>query len=57
MKKLNIEINLKKLNPKTNLLLANLNEQINFIDLEIDNPIHKCEKAIENRIIYSSIAF
>ena len=54
MKKLNIELNLKKLNPKTNLLLANLNEQINFIDLEIDNPIHKCEKAIE--VILVSIA-
>lgn len=35
------------MNPKINLLLANLNEQINFIDLEIDNPITKCEKAIE----------
>ncbi len=29
------------------MLLTNLNEQINFIDLEIDNPINKCEKAIE----------
>jgi len=35
------------LNSKINLLLTNLNEQINFIDLEIDNPINKCEKAIE----------
>lgn len=35
------------MNPKINLLLTNLNEQINFIDLEIDNPIKKCEKAIE----------
>ncbi|WP_298137064.1 RteC domain-containing protein [Flavobacterium sp.] len=35
------------MNSKINLLLTNLNEQINFIDLEIDNPINKCEKAIE----------
>lgn len=42
------------MNPKINLLLSNLNEQINFIDLEIDNPIHKCEKAIE--VILISIA-
>jgi hypothetical protein len=34
-------------NPKINLLLSDLNEQLNFIDLEIDNPIKKCEKAIE----------
>lgn len=38
---------------KIHQLLANLNEQINFIDLEIDNPIHKCEKAIE--VILASI--
>ncbi|MDR6968184.1 hypothetical protein J2X31_002199 [Flavobacterium arsenatis] len=42
------------MNPKINLYLSNLNEQINFIDLEIDNPILKCEKAIE--IILASIA-
>ena len=35
------------MNSKVNLLLSNLNEQLNFIDLEIDNPIKKCEKAIE----------
>jgi hypothetical protein len=35
------------LNSKINLLLSDLNEQLNFIDLEIDNPIKKCEKAIE----------
>lgn len=35
------------MNPKINLLLSDLNEQLNFIDLEIDNPIKKCEKAIE----------
>lgn len=32
---------------KINLLLTNLNEQLNFIDLEIDNQIKRCEKAIE----------
>lgn len=35
------------MNPKINLLLSELNEQLNFIDLEIDNPIKKCEKAID----------
>ncbi|KAB1157818.1 RteC domain-containing protein [Flavobacterium luteum] len=35
------------MNPKINNLLSDLNEQLNFIDLEIDNPIKKCEKAIE----------
>jgi hypothetical protein len=35
------------LNQKINLLISNLNEQLNFIDLEIDNQIKKCEKAIE----------
>lgn len=47
-------VNLKILNPKISQLLSNLNEQINFIDLEIDNPIIKCEKAIE--VILASIA-
>lgn len=42
------------MNPKINLLLSNLNEQLNFIDLEIDNAIIKCEKAIE--VILISIA-
>lgn len=42
------------MNAKIHQLLANLNEQINFIDLEIDNPIQKCEKAIE--VILTSIA-
>lgn len=35
------------MNSKVNLLLSNLNEQLNFIDLEIDNEIKRCEKAIE----------
>jgi hypothetical protein len=35
------------LNPKINQLLVSLNEQIHFLNLEIDNPILKCEKAIE----------
>ena len=35
------------MNLKINKLLADLNEQLNFIDLEIDNEIKKCEKAIE----------
>ncbi len=42
------------LNSKINLLLTNLNEQINFIDLEIDNSILKCENALE--VILASIA-
>ena len=42
------------MNPIINKVLAKLNEQINFIDLEIDNPIAKCEKAIE--VILTSIA-
>lgn len=35
------------MNPKINKLLGELNEQLNFIDLEIDNQIKKCEGAIE----------
>jgi RteC protein len=35
------------LNPKINLLLSNLNEQLNFIDLEIDDVIKRSEKVIE----------
>ncbi|NBL65945.1 tetracycline regulation of excision, RteC [Flavobacterium sp. NST-5] len=35
-------------------LIIELNEQLNFIDLEVDNPIKKSEKAIE--IILTSIA-
>lgn len=35
------------MNLKINQLISNLYEQLNFIDLEIDNPISKCEKAIE----------
>lgn len=42
------------MNPKINQLLTSLNEQIHFLNLEIDNPILKCEKAIE--IILGSIA-
>lgn len=36
-----------ELNQKIINLLNKFNEQINFIDLEIDNPITKCERAIE----------
>ncbi|MDG2431990.1 RteC domain-containing protein [Flavobacterium sp.] len=35
------------MNLKITKLLADLTEQLNFIDLEIDNEIKKCEKAIE----------
>lgn len=35
------------MNSKINKSLVELNEQLNFIDLEIDNTIKKCEKAIE----------
>lgn len=41
------------MNPKISALLTNLNEQLNFIDLEIDNQIQKSEKAIE--VILTSI--
>ncbi len=34
------------MNPKHNILLNQLNEQLNFVDLEIDNQIKKCEQAI-----------
>lgn len=34
------------MNPKFNILLNKLNEQLNFIDLEIDDQIKKCEQAI-----------
>ena len=42
------------MNQKILSLIIELNEQLNFIDLEIDNPIKKCEKAIE--VILTSIA-
>lgn len=42
------------MNLKINQSIKTLNEQLNFIDLEIDNPISKCEKAIE--VILTSIA-
>ena len=35
------------MNSKINQLLSDLNEQLNFIDLEIDDTIKRCEKAIE----------
>lgn len=35
------------MNPKISKSLIELNEQLNFIDLEIDNPLKKCEKALE----------
>jgi len=41
------------LNPKHTSLLNKLNEQLNFIDLEIDDQIKKCEQAIA--IILKSI--
>ena len=41
------------MNLKINKALTDLNDQINFIDLEIDNSIKKCEKAIE--IILKSV--
>ncbi|MFY0481173.1 RteC domain-containing protein [Flavobacterium sp. PLA-1-15] len=42
------------MNPKISQLLSSLNEQLNFIDLEVDNQIKKCENAIE--VILASIA-
>ena len=42
-----------KLNLKIKQQLITLNEQLNFVDLEIDNQIKKCENAIE--IILKSI--
>ena len=41
------------MNPKHTSLLNKLNEQLNFIDLEIDDQIKKCEQAI--KIILKSI--
>lgn len=41
------------MNPKYNILLNKLNEQLNLIDLEIDDQIKKCEQAIT--IILKSI--
>lgn len=41
------------MNPKFTTILHNLNEQLNFIDLEIDDQIKKCEQAIT--IILKSI--
>ena len=35
------------MNQKINSILEKLNEQLNFIDLEIDDEIKRCEKAIE----------
>jgi hypothetical protein len=34
------------LNPKFSILLNHLNEQLNFVDLEIDDQIKKCEQAV-----------
>lgn len=42
------------MNSKIHILLSEINEQLNFIDLEIDNPTVKCEKAIE--LILSKIS-
>lgn len=41
------------MNNKINLLLTNLNDQLNFTDLEIDDPIQRSESAIN--IIVNSI--
>jgi len=41
------------LKPKINKLLSDLNEQLNFTDLEIDDPILRSENAIN--IIITSI--
>lgn len=35
------------MNLKISKLLSDLNEQLNFIDLEIENQLNRCEKAIE----------
>lgn len=35
------------MNTKTNKLLSDLNEQLNFIELEIDNQLTRCESSIE----------
>ena len=35
------------MNAKYNQLLTELTEQLNFIDLEIDDTLVRCEKAIE----------
>ncbi len=43
----------KHLNPKINHLLSDLNEQLTFIDLEIDDTLVRCEEAIE--IIQKSV--
>ena len=40
------------MNQKYNILLNNLNEHLNFIDLEIEDQIKKCEQAI-NTILKS----
>lgn len=39
------------MNLKINTLLSDLNEQLNFIDIEIDDTINRCEKAIEIIIV------
>ena len=39
------------MNLKINTLLSDLNEQLNFIDIEIDDAINRCEKAIEIIIV------
>ena len=38
------------MNQKIINLQTDLNEQLNFIDLEIDNEIKRCEKAIEKTL-------
>ena len=42
------------MNFKINVALINLNEQINFIDLEIDNQIEKCKNSID--VILKSVS-
>lgn len=41
------------MNPNINKLLSELNEQLNFSDIEIDDPIKRCESAID--VILKSI--
>lgn len=50
---INLIKKIPNLKNKINLLLTDLNEQLNFTDLEIDDPIHRSENAIN--IIINSI--
>lgn len=50
---INLIKKISNLKNKINVLLSDLNEQLNFTDLEIDDPIHRSESAIN--IIINSI--